>query len=32
MNIKLDIPASFFEGEERSGYYVEHEMKKGLGC
>lgn len=28
MNIKLDIPAGFFEGEERCGYYVSPEMKK----
>ena len=28
MNIKLDIPANFFNGEERSGYYVRPEMKK----
>ncbi len=28
MNIKLDIPESFFEGEERCGYYVSPEMKK----
>ena len=28
MNIKLDIPESFFQGEERSGYYVKPEMKK----
>lgn len=28
MNIKLDIPEKFFEGEERSGYYVSPEMKK----
>ena len=28
MNIKLDIPACFFEGEERCGYYVSPEMKK----
>lgn len=28
MNIKLDIPTEFFEGEERCGYYVSPEMKK----
>lgn len=28
MNIKLDIPASFFQGEERCGYYVSPEIKK----
>ena len=28
MNIKLDIPESFFQGEERCGYYVSPEMKK----
>lgn len=28
MNIKLDIPESFFQGEERSGYYVKPEVKK----
>ena len=28
MNIKLDIPDSFFQGEERSGYYVKPEMKR----
>ena len=28
MNIKLDIPESFYQGEERSGYYVTPEMKK----
>ena len=28
MNIKLDIPEKFFEGEERSGYYVSPLMKK----
>ena len=28
MNIKLDIPESFFQGEERCGYYVEPLMKK----
>ena len=28
MNIKLDIPSGFFEGEERSGYYVSPEMKR----
>lgn len=28
MNIKLDIPEKFFEGEERCGYYVSPEMKK----
>lgn len=28
MNIKLDIPEEFFEGEERCGYYVSPEMKK----
>ena len=26
--LKLDIPAGFFEGEERCGYYVSPEMKK----
>ncbi len=28
MNLKLEIPESFFQGEERSGYYVSPEMKK----
>ncbi len=28
MNIKLEIPEKFFEGEERSGYYVSPLMKK----
>ncbi len=28
MNIKLEIPESFFQGEERCGYYVSPEMKK----
>ena len=28
MNIKLDIPEKFFEGEERCGYYVSPLMKK----
>ena len=28
MNIKLDIPESFYQGEERCGYYVSPEMKK----
>ena len=28
MNIKLDIPESFFKGEEKCGYYVSPEMKK----
>lgn len=28
MNIKLDIPDSFFQGEERCGYYVSPEMKR----
>ncbi|MBQ7220236.1 MAG: LicD family protein [Synergistaceae bacterium] len=28
MNIKLDIPESFYAGEERCGYYVSPEMKK----
>lgn len=28
MNIKLEIPEKFFEGEERCGYYVSPEMKK----
>ena len=28
MNIKLDIPESFYRGEERCGYYVSPEMKK----
>ena len=28
MNIKLNIPEKFFEGEERCGYYVSPEMKK----
>ena len=31
MNIKLDIPESFFQGEERCGYYVSPEMKKVWG-
>ena len=28
MNVKLDIPESFYQGEERCGYYVSPEMKK----
>ena len=28
MNIKLELPESFYEGEERCGYYVSPEMKK----
>ena len=28
MNIKLDVPEKFFEGEERSGYYVSPLMKR----
>ena len=28
MNIKLKIPESFYQAEERSGYYVSAEMKK----
>ena len=28
MNIKLDIPESFYAGEEKCGYYVSPEMKK----
>lgn len=28
MNIKLDIPEKFFEGEELCGYYVSPKMKK----
>ena len=28
MNIKLDIPEKFFEGEELCGYYISPEMKK----
>ena len=28
MNIKLEIPESFYQGEERCGYYVSPEMKK----
>lgn len=31
MNIKLDIPEKFFEGEERCGYYVSPENEKSLG-
>ncbi|MBQ7592811.1 MAG: LicD family protein [Synergistaceae bacterium] len=28
MNIKLEIPESFYQGEEKCGYYVSPEMKK----
>ena len=28
MNIKLEIPESFYQGEERCGYYVSPEMKR----
>ena len=28
MNIKLDIPESFYQAEERCGYYVSSEMKR----
>ena len=28
MNIKLNIPESFYQGEEKCGYYVSPEMKK----
>ena len=28
MNIKLNIPESFYQGEERCGYYVSPEMKR----
>ena len=28
MNIRLSIPESFYDGEERSGYYVSPDMKK----
>lgn len=28
MNIKLEIPENFYEGEEKCGYYVSPEMKK----